>query len=112
MRWLHITLWVLLLAVLFQVSSWQAQKAHSWLDSPSTVSVQFSTSGDTDASGEGSEEPSQADPLLDDTFTPAALPSGLIGFAARVVGGWCARVGGGLSPGRSPSDGLFKPPRV
>jgi hypothetical protein len=112
MRGLHFALWVLLLAVLFQVSSWQAQKAHAWLDGASAISLQLSASRDADAPEESSEEPSLADPLLDDSFTPAALPSGLSGFAARVVSGWCAREGGGLSQGRLPLDALFKPPRA
>lgn len=101
---LVLRLWVIMLAVLFQVGSWQ----------PPAPSMSFSAAvplpevGDFDAPEESSEEPS----AVDDTGGADVAATGAANWGIPAAGGGWHPWAAGLAPGFPPTDTPFKPPRA
>jgi len=104
MGWL-LRLWVLLLAVLLQIGTGQAQvngaPVGDYEDLPAAVSGE----------AEAPEEMGGKSSPVDEAFEPGWLASGLASFHGQVRPGSGHLCRGGLSAGRPASGTPFKPPR-
>jgi len=105
---LVLRLWVILLAVLFQASSWSTEAYSSASAAVAPPLVADDGARDCEAPEDGSEELS----AVDDSSGSDVVPAGVPNWCNPPVGARGYAWVDGLAPGGPPADTPFKPPRA